>query len=146
MKPISWVAMVLAAGIVVASCGGPSGQKAGTAASSQHYDAENGRNVYVKHCQVCHQAQGQGVPKMFPPLTENPRLRENANVLIDVLLNGMSGEIVVNGEVYNGIMSPYRNLSDKEIADVLNYIRFGLNGYGIDAVLPEAVADLRKKN
>lgn len=137
--------MTLLLGIMYA-CQTPSGSGTSHTHISNQYDAENGKQVYVKHCQVCHQAEGQGIPKMFPPLTENPRLRADVPELVNVLLNGMSGEIVVNGEVYNGIMSPYRNLSDKEIADVLNYIRLGLNGYSLDAVLPETVANMRKKN
>jgi len=48
----------------------------------------------------------------------------------------------VNGEVYNGIMASYRNLSDKEIAEVLNYLRSGF-GNSADSLTPEDVKGLR---
>jgi mono/diheme cytochrome c family protein len=121
------------------SCGG------GTNSAKEQkssIDLASGKAVYQKHCQVCHQANGAGVARMFPPLLNNDHLNDVSKT-IDVIVNGMAGEITVNGETYNSIMAPYKNLSDKEIADVTNYIRKGLNSFDGAVVMPEQVAKAR---
>ena len=54
--------------------------------------------------------------------------------LINVLLNGLEGEIIVNGETWNGYMPQHSFLNDQQITDILNYIRtnFGNNAAEID--------------
>lgn len=101
-----------------------------------------GEVVYKRHCLSCHQRDAGGIPGMYPPLANNKVISGDKNELIGIVLNGMSGEIEVNGEVYNGIMASYRNLSDKEIAEVLNYLRSGF-GNSADSVTPEDVKGLR---
>jgi nitrite reductase (NO-forming) len=63
---------------------------------------------------------------------------------IRVVLQGQSGEIVVNGKTYNGTMIPLNNLSDEEVANVLTYVR---NSWGnnANAVTPEAVRRIRSE-
>jgi len=56
-------------------------------------------------------------------------------------LNGLSGEIKVNGVDYNGAMTNFE-LSDQETSDVLNYIRNSWGNKG-EAVKPEEVKALR---
>jgi mono/diheme cytochrome c family protein len=43
--------------------------------------------------------------------------------LINIVLNGMQGSIVVNGETYINAMPQHGFLSDQEVANVLTYIR-----------------------
>ena len=40
---------------------------------------------------------------------------------VSAVANGLSGEIVVNGETYNGVM-PKLGLSDEEIANVVTFV------------------------
>jgi hypothetical protein len=49
------------------------------------------------------------------------------------VLDGMQGEIEVNGTIYNSIMPPHNYLSDEEIATILTYIRqsFGNEAVGL---------------
>ncbi len=84
---------------------------------------EEGKLVYTKHCKVCHQANRKGIPKIYPPLKNTEKVKGDKDFLIEVVLNGMNEEIIVEGIKYKGMMASYRNLSDQEIADVLNYIR-----------------------
>lgn len=85
------------------------------------YDA--GKLVYDRNCKVCHQVNRKGIPKIYPPLKDTESIKGDKDYLIDVLLNGQSGEIVVEGVKYKGVMASYRNLKDQDIADVLNYLR-----------------------
>jgi len=89
-------------------------------------DYSAGEEVYGKTCKACHQATGKGIPSAFPPLAESDYLLEDKNRAIKQILEGSSGEMVVNGVTYNGTMTP-QAISDQEVVDVMNYI---LNSWG----------------
>ncbi|HYH56665.1 MAG TPA: cytochrome c [Anseongella sp.] len=101
-----------------------------------------GKKVYDSYCLACHQSDGKGVPGMYPPLNDSSWLADRER-LVDVVLNGLSGKIVVNGKTYNQMMPTHNFLKDEEIAAVLTYVRktFGNNS---QAILPEEVAGRRK--
>lgn len=103
-----------------------------------------GKKVYDSVCLACHMADGSGVPGMHPPLIETEWVNGDKERLIEITLNGMSGKIEVNGETYNSIMPPHSHLSDKQIADVLTYVRqsFGNNASEITV---EEVQKVRNK-
>lgn len=87
-----------------------------------------GKLVYQDMCVTCHLPNGKGVPKAFPPVADSDFLRNKQNESIRGVKKGLSGKIVVNGITYNSVMSPL-GLSDKEVADVMNYIN---NSWGND--------------
>ncbi|MGC9354655.1 MAG: c-type cytochrome [Mariniphaga sp.] len=103
-----------------------------------------GKKVYDSVCLACHMADGSGVPGMHPPLIETEWVNGDKERLIEITLNGLSGKIEVDGETYNSIMPPHSHLSDKQIADVLTYIRqsFGNNAGEITV---EEVQKVRNK-
>jgi len=82
---------------------------------------EFGKQTYMQTCFACHQAEGQGIPNAFPPLATSDYLNDDVNRAIDIVLHGKSGEITVNGEKYNSVMTA-QTLSDDEIANVLTYV------------------------
>lgn len=82
---------------------------------------EFGKNTYMQTCFACHQAEGQGIPNAFPPVAKSDYLNADVNRAIDIVLHGLTGEITVNGEKYNSIMTA-QALSDDEIANVLTYV------------------------
>lgn len=94
-----------------------------TDVNPQSTSIESGKIIYIKNCKVCHQINGRGVPKIYPPIVNTKRAKGNPDYLIDILLKGMSGEVTIEGEKYNNVMASYKQLSDKDIADVINYIR-----------------------
>jgi mono/diheme cytochrome c family protein len=120
--------------LVVSSCNGEKSSNSNQNAiedseeSSSLNDAEPvveshpGKAVYQKYCLTCHQADGSGVPGMFPPLSPNEWIADK-DKMIDLMMNGQSGKITVNGEVYNNLMPAHDFLSDQEIADVISYVR-----------------------
>lgn len=114
------IALLLAIGFV--SCGAGSKQK--------EVKLADGRSLFKQHCVACHQADGAGIEKVFPPLKNSDFLMEDPKRAIHNILKGMKGEIVVNGVKYNGIMAPLR-LTDKEIVSVVNYVLSDLNGSAI---------------
>lgn len=82
---------------------------------------QRGAIVYEDFCMQCHLPDGKGVPKAFPPLDGSDYLAKNRDASIRAVKYGMSGEITVNGQKYNTTMAPL-GLTDKEVADVMNYI------------------------
>jgi len=103
-----------------------------------------GKGVYAQYCQVCHQASGEGLAGNYPPLAGTEWVTGDKSRLIGIILNGLEGEIEVNGEKYNNIMASHSYLTDKQIADVLTYIRQSW-GNEASAVTPEEVAAEREK-
>ena len=83
---------------------------------------ERGKEVYTLYCQNCHMENGQGMEGVNPPLAKTTYLKDTKKN-IGIILNGQTGEITVNGKKYNAIMNPMNYLDDKQVADVLNYIR-----------------------
>ncbi len=82
---------------------------------------ESGKQVYAKTCFACHQANGEGIPNAFPPLANSDYLNADVNRSIEIVLKGKTGEITVNGQKYNSIMTK-QAISSEEIADVLTYV------------------------
>lgn len=88
---------------------------------------ERGKKVYEGTCLACHQVNGSGVPGMNPPLKKTKWVLGDKKTLINIVLKGFDQEIEINDETYSNVMPALANLSDKEIADVLTYVR---NSFG----------------
>ncbi len=80
-----------------------------------------GERVFSANCIACHQASGQGVPGVFPPLAESDFLNADKTRAIGIVVNGLQGEVTVNGKKFNNVM-PRLGLSDEDIASVLTFI------------------------
>jgi glucose/arabinose dehydrogenase/mono/diheme cytochrome c family protein len=85
-----------------------------------------GKTVYLENCAACHQADGGGVQDLNPPLTKTSYVLGDKNRLINVVLKGLSQQ-PVDGEKYGNAMPPLNYLTDKDIANVLTFIR---NSFG----------------
>jgi len=104
---------------------------------------QNGKQVYESNCISCHQEQGEGIPGAFPALAKTGNLTDK-NKLVKIILQGMRGPINAKGVKYDGEMASV-SLSDKETADVINYIR---NSWGNKAPIISVtdVAAAKKAN
>jgi len=102
-----------------------------------------GEDVYKSTCLVCHQADGNGVPGMHPPLTNSDWVTGDKERLIRIILEGIEGEIEVNGEIVNSVMPPQPTLDASQVADVLTFIRhsFGNDASGVTVEEVQAVMD-----
>ncbi len=98
---------------------------------------EQGKQVFMQTCFVCHQPDGQGIPSQIPPLARSDFLMANKERAIRGVLAGQSGEMVVNGKKFNGIMIPLNYLSDEQIANALTYVRNSFGNQGESVTVDE---------
>ncbi len=145
------LSVIGAATLLLYSCGGSENQGKTALAATNNPDIEKssvvekapantnelyakGAEVYKQVCQACHQANGEGLPNAFPPLAKSDYLLADKVRTIKQVLKGSSGEITVNNQKFNGAMPP-QNLTDEQVADVLNYVfhSWGNNGEVVTA-------------
>ncbi len=101
-----------------------------------------GEIVYKRNCVACHGQDGKGVPNVFPPVAESDFLT-SPEVAVSAVVNGLSGEIKVNGQTYNNVM-PNLQLSDEDVASVVTFVLNNWGNMGGD-VTPKMVAKIRKE-
>jgi mono/diheme cytochrome c family protein len=101
-----------------------------------------GKQVYLAQCLACHQADLGGVEGMNPTLIKTKFVLGDKTTLVKIVLNGMSGNVDINGDTYHNVMAAHSDLTDLQIADVLTYIR---NSFGnkASAVTPAQVKLIR---
>ena len=108
----------------------------------------HGLEIYNEgeNCMQCHAANGLGLSAAgFPPLANSKWVTGDKTRLIKIMLNGLLGEIEVNGKKYNGAMPGFgASLKDEDLAAVAYYIR---NAWGHRSPAPiktEEVTKVRK--
>lgn len=97
----------------------------------------NGLILYNSYCNSCHQRDGKGDNNRYPPLVGSDWVSGPRERLIRVVLNGLQGEIKVNGKTYNGVMPAHGQvLDDHAIASILTYVKKRFNNE--DSVITSA--------
>lgn len=130
LKNIAVIALILCAGFVV------------NAQTNSKPSIERGKKLYETYCLTCHQPDGEGVPKLNPPLIKTSYVTGDKKKLIKWVLQGTTDKIEIDGKFYSNNMAPQNFLKDEEIADVLTYIR---NSFGnkATAVTPVEIKTVR---
>ena len=82
----------------------------------------NGKGLYEKNCQNCHGTKGEGLGKLYPPLTDTLYLTQNRSSLACIIKNGLEGKIAVNHVSYETDMPGNPALADIDIAQIIVYI------------------------
>jgi mono/diheme cytochrome c family protein len=105
-------------------------------------NAARSRDLYLAHCAACHQAGGEGVPGVFPPLQGSGVVnKDDASKHIHVVLDGMQGGRA-GGAVYAAPMPPFADtLSDTAIADIINYERRSWGNHGKPVTATQVAAE-----
>jgi nitrite reductase (NO-forming) len=99
----------------------PKVKKEAVVAKTLPQQIKAGKELFGGTCFACHQSEGQGIPSVFPPLAKSDYLNADPKRAIKTVLQGLSGEISVNGKKYNSVMTS-QNLTDEEIANTLTYV------------------------
>jgi mono/diheme cytochrome c family protein len=99
----------------------------------------DGARIFEDTCIACHGADGRGKPEKFPPLAGNRDLFLAPDFPAMVALNGLEGQIAVDGQSFDNVMPPFDFLSDEEIAAVATYVR---SAWGNDTIRPDGFGDV----
>lgn len=119
-----------------------------TASKEKVAQVEAGLKAYASACATCHQATGEGIPNVFPPLAGSEWVKETETKVIAIVLCGLTGPITVKGYTYPGMPMPAFGESgtfqwtNEQIADALTYVRQAWGNQG-GAVSPARVAAVR---
>lgn len=109
--------------IHLASCDKKSGDE-GSYASKIKYRQyfNNGRQLYLNNCSNCHQKDGSGLARLYPPIKDSDYFRSDPERTICIIRYGQRGEIFVNGISFNQPMPANTELSNLEIAELMTYL------------------------
>jgi mono/diheme cytochrome c family protein len=81
-----------------------------------------GEQLYLKHCSNCHQPNGTGLGRVYPPLRQSDYLKNNFESVLCLMRYGVEGPLLVNGKEYNQAMPGIPVLTDLEVAEIATYI------------------------
>jgi len=106
-------------------------------------ELEKGSQIYRAKCMSCHRTNGEGIPKVFPPLAKSDFLENKLEEAIRMVKYGGGDEIKVNGQKYKSYM-PASGLNDRDLTLVFNYI---LNSWGNEygLIQIETVTNIKEK-
>ena len=128
----------------VATSGSAAPATAAPPPASGGADSAMGQQLYVANCAACHQAGGEGLPGAFPPLkgdavVVNPDATEH----IRIVLFGLQNK-TINSVKYGSPMPPWPQLSDQDIAAIVDYERSAWGNSG-KPIAASDVAAVRAK-
>lgn len=101
---------------MVSSC-----DSSGSSRQFQQY-MSMGKLVYQKNCTNCHQHDGNGYERLYPPLNKADFLESNPEAALCILYHGRKEPLMINGVEYNMKMPRFDHLSSDELAKVMTYI------------------------
>jgi len=108
------------------------------ASATQDWSLEDlvakGEQVYNTACAACHQANGQGIPGVFPALAGSPVTTGDINAHIEVVLHGRSG---------TAMQAFGSQLSAVDLAAVITYERNAWGNDTGDSVSPQQISELQ---
>lgn len=102
-----------------------------------------GQAIYEALCLNCHQATGQGLSGVYPPLAKSEWVAGDPQVLIKLTIHGLADPTKVQGKDYGLVPMPPMGLDDQQLADVLTYVRTAF-GNQAPAVKPNEVKAVRE--
>ena len=133
----TWAISIVLGGLAVGFGWGGQGEssESGVNANAEGYAvpkeipsiAADGEAIYSIQCAMCHQPNGQGgqgETGIIPPLSGSEWVTEDKGRVVRIVLHGLTGEVEVKRQTYNGVMPSFGPiLSNEEVAEVLTYIR-----------------------
>ena len=103
-----------------------------------------GRELFAAACAGCHQLDGMGQKLLAPPILGSPWLLGSPQRLVRIVLNGLTGPVVVQDESWDASMPSFGVLSDGQIADILTFLR-GAWDHRAHPVPLETVSSIREQ-
>ena len=116
-------------------------------AAAAAHAGDAGQALFEKTCVACHQTGGKGMiglaPALAGPFAKSIESPDGKLYVSQVLINGMSGKIVSQGQSFTGAMASQAATSDADLAELGNYLAQGLNGTATPPFVAEDFAKAR---
>jgi mono/diheme cytochrome c family protein len=107
--------------LVLCSCTSGSDHQQATSPKFQQYYVQ-GEVLYNKYCSNCHQSNGKGLGRLYPPLDQSDFMNNHFEEVICIIKYGRQGALLVNGVDYNMTMKGNLALTELEVAEIATYI------------------------
>jgi mono/diheme cytochrome c family protein len=123
----------------------PAGTAEPTVTPPSQQEMAAGAAIYAHACIACHEADGSGAPRIYPPLPGNTNLLSaDPTSTLRIILDGAHSVTTPRAPNAGSMPAYAKQLSDQQIADVTNYMR---NSWGNAAplVTPAQVAKARTR-
>jgi mono/diheme cytochrome c family protein len=103
-----------------------------------------GARVYLDNCNACHRSDGSGAPRVFPNLAKNEVVNAKDPIsLIHLVLAGSAMPSTRTAPSMIAMPDFGWRLSDKELADVLSFVRGNWGNHATE-VSSDEVGRVRK--
>jgi cytochrome c551 len=107
--------------VIIISCFSCGGNSNNNSPKFQQYYIQ-GEILYKENCSNCHQADGKGLGKLYPPLNQSDFMDDHFEEVICIIKYGRSGPLVVNGVEYNMEMKGNPQLTELEVAEIATFL------------------------
>ena len=87
-----------------------------------------GERLYQENCSNCHQPDGSGLARLYPPVND-PNLLQHADRIVCAIRYGVNGPITIGGKTFDQPMVAVDRLSDLEIAEIITYMTTTWGGW-----------------
>ena len=127
MKKTLWISLILGVSVLLAACGGSSGDGE-TEAEQPAYSAEmiaEGETIFGQTCFACHGADGKGLPNLGKDLTTSEFVKSSSDV--ELLAYVKEGRAVDDPLNTTGVAMPPKGgfdfLTDSDINSIIAFVR-----------------------
>lgn len=107
--------------LITTGCAPGGEQKSNQSVKFQQYFVA-GQTLYEARCSNCHQSDGTGLGRLYPPLKQVDYLSKGTAEIACLIKFGKQGPILVNGVMYNQEMKGIPELTNLEIAEIITYV------------------------
>lgn len=120
-KKCSGALYLIASVILFFSCTSQSDTRQDYSPKFQQYYVQGGI-LYEQYCSNCHQRNGKGLGRLYPPVDQSDFMDNNFEEVICIIKYGKQGPLLVNDIDYNMTMKSNPGLTELEVAEIATYI------------------------
>lgn len=107
--------------LLVISCTSSTGDRQDYSPKFQQYYVQGGV-LYQQYCSNCHQSNGKGLGRLYPPVNQSDFMEDNFEEVVCIIKNGKQGSLFVNDIEYTMTMKGNTNLTELEVAEIATFI------------------------
>ena len=112
---------LIAAVILLFSCTSQPDNRQDHSPKFQQYYVQ-GEVLYQQYCSNCHQSNGKGLGRLYPPVDQSDFMDNNFEEVVCIIKYGKQGTLLVNDIDYNMTMKSNPGLTELEVAEISTYI------------------------